>query len=683
MPRKRKKPFLFKIALWGWRHPHQLLDRAMLLTIAAILMAALWPLGGFVAAGAGLAWGAWLTLLLLLLFGLWWFTADSPRSFSPWSLACLPWLGYLAVSWLFVSPAPWRAQLEFCLWAQASAVFFVACHIFRSKRDSVRLSTVLLINAFLAVVLGLYQYYIRPGWLPLGNVQHPMLVESASGVFATPAAFAGFLLLFFPLALSIAAQRRFSTPARIASGVLFVLLLSGIVISSSKWACMVAGLILVISPFMLFDSLRTRIKFWSYGVVLIGLIFGAVWFGNPILRARFQTAFENKAMLDPRSNSDAAWSMFSNAPVIGQGSGATVYTQTTAQAEGFPAINDLAHNGYAEYLAQYGVIGAALLFIPIACLFFATWKNWRAHPTQRMSAEARFRQLHHNIHGMAADAEQTPKRRRKRVRKGANRRDPAPLARVLLTGLLLGQLAFFVHLTFESHFAFSATVLSLVLLLVVGIGQMRPPSRRLSSRAYGILGFSIAYLSAGAIFALSLPVATAQSYYYEATARIATILAERPSMDEALDELAVAHDDLGFAVRLNPGHADAWEAMGRARVEQLEMAPFISIDYQDQAVDYLRKAISLQDDNWRYWVSLGRALDIYRAPEDEVEAAFRRAVELAPESALAWFHLGNILSANPSRRSEAMEAANRALELQPDYEAAESLRRRLLLMGVR
>jgi tetratricopeptide (TPR) repeat protein len=89
----------------------------------------------------------------------------------------------------------------------------------------------------------------------------------------------------------------------------------------------------------------------------------------------------------------------------------------------------------------------------------------------------------------------------------------------------------------------------------------------------------------------------------------------------------------------------------------------LPLDQINQVVAEYEKAVSLSPNDYRYWMSLGRALE--QAGEIERgEKALRRTVELAPHYAYPRWYLGNLLIRN-DRYAEAFAELQRASEADP------------------
>ncbi|HZE73267.1 MAG TPA: tetratricopeptide repeat protein [Pyrinomonadaceae bacterium] len=90
-------------------------------------------------------------------------------------------------------------------------------------------------------------------------------------------------------------------------------------------------------------------------------------------------------------------------------------------------------------------------------------------------------------------------------------------------------------------------------------------------------------------------------------------------------------------------------------------------DQLGQAIQEYEKAVSLSPNDYRFWMSLGRALEEYGDTE-RAEKALRRSVELAPSySYPAWF-LGNLLLRDgryPEAFAELRRASESNAELRP------------------
>ena len=89
----------------------------------------------------------------------------------------------------------------------------------------------------------------------------------------------------------------------------------------------------------------------------------------------------------------------------------------------------------------------------------------------------------------------------------------------------------------------------------------------------------------------------------------------------------------------------------------------LPLDQINQVVSEYEKAVSLSPNDYRYWMSFGRALE--QAGETERgEKALRRAVELAPHYAYPRWYLGNLLIRN-DQYDEAFVELQKASEADP------------------
>lgn len=86
----------------------------------------------------------------------------------------------------------------------------------------------------------------------------------------------------------------------------------------------------------------------------------------------------------------------------------------------------------------------------------------------------------------------------------------------------------------------------------------------------------------------------------------------------------------------------------------------LPLDQQHHAIASYEKAVSLSPNDYRFWMSLGRAYEQAGDPA-KAEAALRRAVELAPAYSYPHWYLGNLLLRN-ARYDEAFAALRIASE---------------------
>ncbi len=615
--------------------------------------------------------------LALLLFGVWWRMQPAPRPVLLPGLMLLPWVAFCAVNWYFRSPTPWAGALEVVLWGQAAALLLLVAHLTGWKPATNTLLLGLGSLAFVAATAAFFQIFIRPGWLPLGRVQVPLFLDRASGPLAVPNSLAGLLLLVFPLSLSVAAMRRYAAPLRLASGTVTLLLLLAIVFTASRGALLALLLLLAASPLLFFRRRKSRLRAWGWGtvgVVLLGLLLAH---NNPTLGARLVAAWEENGEATRPVMWEAAWNMFTDNPVVGQGTASyAVRWEGFRPPEGF-FTPIYAHSDYLQVLGEHGVIGFFLLFAPFAWLLWAGWRRWLALPFQRTSQEASFRALRHDIHSLPQEERerQIRKHRRSRVH------SPAPSGKVLLGGLLMGLCAFFLHLVVDFHLRLAGLVFVVMVAAGIVVRLSESPRRHVESPLRSTLLMGALWLSAGLLFRESWLAVNAQMLYLNGSERreIASDPARPTPLRERVRELQVARFEMRLATDIDPQHADAWAGQGRALLDAAREIAAGRLELAAEAEGLIRNAISIQPGNWKYHADLARALRMRQAPATEVEAGYRQAVELAPFTPVPHYLLAEYLSMLPGRRAEAEASIDRALELYPHYAPAKRVRERLLL----
>lgn len=677
MPMKKKRPQVVKYALVVIHHPAQVLNWALAMGVLWSVMAVTWGLGGILSYPVALQWTSWSVPLVAILAGVHWRFSPAPRTLLLPGLMLVPWLAYLFVSWYFISPVPWAGALELVLWAQAATLMLAAAQLSRSRSMLHVLLVGVCAIAFLASLMALYQYFIRPGWLPLGRAQLDQYADRASGTMGVPNSLGGMLLLVLPLPLAVALMQRYAGPLRMAAGMVAIMLLVAIGLTVSRGAILVTLLVLVVSPFILYPQWRQRLRAWGWGLLALLALGGTVWIANPTLEKRLELAWNQKGEHTRPIMWETAWNMFQDNPMVGQGvSSYAVEWEHFRPPLGYMAPV-YAHNGFLQVLGETGSVGFILLFAPMGWLLFAIWRRWAALPFRRHSAEASFRSLHHDVHSMAAEEKQRHIRRHKRARDNS----PAPGSKVLLGGLLLGVTGLLLHLVFEFHLQIAAIVFIIVILLALMARLADIPRREIHARWAGTAGLVVFWLWGGALFAFSLPAVTTQVLTMEGQemTQMAITRQDDKALVEVLRDLQEAGNDLRLATELDPGNADAWAQRGRALLAVGYRLPYQNHQNAREAEDLIRKAISLRPDNWRYWRDLGLALTMRKAPAADVEAAYQTAIDLAPFSPVSWYFMADYLSYLPDRREDARAAADRAIELYRDYQPAKEVKRRLML----
>src|SRR6267378_2507672 len=127
----------------------------------------------------------------------------------------------------------------------------------------------------------------------------------------------------------------------------------------------------------------------------------------------------------------------------------------------------------------------------------------------------------------------------------------------------------------------------------------------------------------------------------------------------------ISRDDRGLeAARLAVGLApdDPLTHWTLAELEQGKM----SLDQANQSLTEYGRAVQLAPQDYRFWLSLGRALE-QSGDAEKGERAMRRAVELAPSYSYPRWYLGNLLLRS-GHEAAAFAELRRAREADPELQ---------------
>lgn len=650
----------------------------MLSGVVVTILFISWGLGGLINFGRPLIWSTWTTALIMVMFAIWWGCKAAPRRLALVSLAPMPWLGYVTVHHYFVTPAPWFSQAELAVWAQAATLFFIVVNVLTSRRQLYGLIGMTVFTALVVLLAAFYQYSINPEWLPLDRV----LTSNegrVTGTFGAPNGFAAILLLILPLLLSFALMRRFQMPLRIACGAAAALFMAGILISMSRGACLALLIVVALSPLMLFERGRTRIKFWAWSLVLLTVGGTLLWFFNPMLQQRIERGMQQGGEVTRPVMWETALAMFRDSPVVGQGSGSFGFNWDRFRPGGGILVSETAHSDYLQVLAEYGTIGFLLLFVPVAWIIWTSWRVWLSTPFQRINAEAAFRGLHHNVHGLTED--QLKQHEKVKRRPAKTSLQPAPSRKIMLAGFILGFIGFGIHMIVESHLELASLIFVSAVLLALALRFGGASERKLEGRWIKVCGISAALLWAGMLFSIGYQTFHQTWYYFTGYERLSSARDQELGVEARLVMLEQAETELQFVTALRADHADALAGLGRLYLLRATIEPYDAVSLAEKAEISLREAIDILPDHWSYWANLARSLQILQGSDGAVEDAYMRSIELAPHSPVPWYYLSDYLSKEPGRRREALAAADRSLELYPHFGPAQEVKRRLALSG--
>lgn len=265
-----------------------------------------------------------------------------------------PSLLFLGITLAGVAVAPDKntALQDWIRTLSAFLIYVLLVDVIRSQRDMRWLMTVLLVSMVVPIGVAVQQFFTNGG-----NHDTPG-INRIYGTFSHPAAFSMFMAQLLPLAFVVFLHAR-SRIVRVALFVLIPAILFSIYGAQTRGAWVGVGVSVVV-------YMGTRAR-WS--LLLVPLFLGALYFGVPSIRARFDAASSSSGSVVWRQE------QWSNAM-----SAATPLHLVTVGA-GFDAVSvrtgNLTHNEYIRLLVETGIAGLVVMAVLYRRLFLLALDGYR------------------------------------------------------------------------------------------------------------------------------------------------------------------------------------------------------------------------------------------------------------------------------------------------------------------
>ncbi|RXK55668.1 O-antigen ligase family protein [Oleiharenicola lentus] len=619
------------------RHQPRWLAAGEWLLVIGLALTLAWTtlcLGGYLAdtmvitSGAVLALGTWGAVL--------W--AAGRRELHLAVLLPVPFLIYALGSVLWLAPAKWLAWREWLLWFQMWLVFALTLHFGRSRAQTWTLVGTFGLLGLAGTGMAAWQRFVDPSWMMLGREQADQFVGRSAGMFGIPNSLAGLLELMVPVCLVLLFSRAVRPAGKIACGWLAALFIFAVVLTGSRGGWIGLGLALLVWPLLTGRDWRKKILGTVAVLACAAAGLWALYQGSDYARARIDPFLEGKFESSRPIIWKAGWQMWRDDPWLGRGAAAYNVLFDQYRPRGFLNEPDWTHNDHLNTLIDYGVAGFVLW---VALGLALAWVGWGAVCRAR--------------------------------RETVTTDNLFALAKWKL-GLLLGLLAYVIHLGVDFHtkipaLAFAAAIVAAVLVRdePTWWRPVRPWVARLSGSAL-VLG--VAWIAAS----VAAPLYRAEGIREAARRQI-----ERHARtgEGDIGEIATAaRSALRRAVRVDPENGQAWADLSYATVQSWPAGKTDLVTlgrFAELAADEALRRCAVDAE---FWVRRAVALDIQRG-RSETESCYRRALELAPHSASWWYHYAYHLQAFPQRRTEARVALETCLALDPSHGPANILRQQL------
>ena len=312
----------------------------------------------------------------------------SPNRLFPLLQAKLP-LG--SAHWAALSVYPHDTLLDFFKLLAYLAAFVLAAYSFEAREGKNVVTPGLIVLGCLEAAYGMVQYLT--GYQKIFGFTKQFYTDDATGTYINHNHFAGFMELVIPFAvmmifynlqsrssLGAPGRRRWRggqpslplSPPTLFYAFLVILLLVAVVFSRSRMGIFSVFASLILMAFL--GRLGGGRRPWMAVTLLViacSMTY-AVWIGLEPVISRFQALAPSSAE-DPAGRA-VLWKqvsgMIRDYPAVGTGLGTFELTFRRYQTTTLDSVIPHAHNDYLEVTTDTGILGAALLFIPIILLLF-------------------------------------------------------------------------------------------------------------------------------------------------------------------------------------------------------------------------------------------------------------------------------------------------------------------------
>ncbi len=566
-------------------------------------------------------------------------------------LLFVPFLVWAGASIWWWTPVPWRGNYELIYFCTAFLFGWVAVNNVRTRSQLWTLLVMALIPVAQAVFIGYYQFFQNPRELARVSLGYPVELNAqylgqATGLFADPGSNAAFLLLLLPCFIIGALVPRLPVIVRFLSFYLAVILVLGIALAQTYWAAALVVILLLVVPWFCFEKKRHRYLFAALGVGGAVGVFTLMYFLSPPFERGLQRAFSTEGEGIRLIFWQAALDIWKGQPVFGSGAGSFSLMLEQRPDLALAKLPLTPHNDFLLVLANFGLVGALLLLVPLLTAFYPALQRWSAESFKIKT-----------LNGMIM-----------------------PANKFFLSLALCATFALL--LCAVLHFIIYVPALLLYGVLMTGIlvkfGFRRSVALP-SFRFTGLLYFLICTVVGFTFWAHASRVITSQGLELQARQRL-EILVERgigvSGNFKLIDQVIRLYED---ALIADPGNADAWIGLSMTICQLHYRNPADFERTGSRALEAARRGYGLCPDYWLASAQLGVA----QALVGEIDGAFEslmQAIELAPNVSNAHYYYAALMGADTTMLEAALQRVRRALALDPDNAAARRLEQKLLIL---
>lgn len=347
-------------------------EKGILVLVLGILVFA--PLALGCVRGQGFAVVQWLTAgVALLWLARFWLNPNQPVLWPPIAWAVLAFALYAAVRYATADVEYVARQEVLRVLVYAVLFFAISSNLSRQRHEKAIVFTLLILAAALALY-AIHQFATNSQkvW------EFPRLAygRRGSGTYFNPNHLAGFLEMLAPAGLAFTVAGRLNPLGRIVLGYASAMALAGIGVSLSRGGWLASGLAMVV---LLAVLMRQGVHRAVCGVLLAVLVLAGAGFvlENQLTQRRFAAMFQEGRIQDVRFRLwEPAVEIWRENFWFGAGPGHFDVRFRQHRPPDVQMRPDRAHNDYLNTLADWGLVGAALVALPWLLLFAGLWRSW-------------------------------------------------------------------------------------------------------------------------------------------------------------------------------------------------------------------------------------------------------------------------------------------------------------------
>jgi O-antigen ligase len=541
-----------------------------------------------------------------------WFGESHRLLLPPVSWVVALFMGY-AVLRYFQADIEYVARQEVIRVLLYGCLFFIIINHLHHQESLQLIAYVLIAIATIISAYAIYQFATNSPYV-LRYVKPVMYMKRASGTYICPNHLAGFLEMIFPLALAYLFMGKVSHIVRVLIGYGVLMMLAGIGVTISRGGWIVTGIALLVFFALLIRKRSYRIPALIFLVFLVvGMIFAYSNAHN--VREQFQQRFSSTQWNNIRlSIWKSAVEMWKDEPWLGVGPGHFDYRFRQYRSKNVQMRPERVHNDYLNTLADWGVVGFALVASAWLLMYLGALKTWKF--------------VRHNPDGLTS----------RKTNKAA-----------WVLGGCIGILAILLHSFLDFNFQIPANAI-----LAVAIMALVSSHLRFATDRYWVSSGWVARLLVTAFCLASMGVFYVQGVRLWREQRVLEQAKICPV--NSLKKAAL----LEKAWQIEPKNAETTAELGEIFRSECFAGERNSKDMGEIAIRWFERTRALNPFDAYNYMRHGMTLDFLRR-FDEASPLMKRANELDPNGYYVLAHLGwhwVQLAANEERNSRYAQARN-------------------------